>query len=170
METDWLLHPFTLGCGLGLLFAIFATYRLLRTKSELNRYKRHLSDKLEIEADVMKRLKTEKEELQKINENLRMKVSSMNELPDRRAARDLEVYARAEKQLVVTVPGFAGAWEKAKHEAQSEVEEEEAGNSVSRRVFTKLFGTTPRRTDDAPAKMLPESAAPGRSESGPSQS
>lgn len=157
MSTDILFHPFTLGVGLGLLVAAFGYYRLLRTKGELSRYRRHLSDKLEIEADVMKRLKTEKEGLLKENERLRIKVASLNELPDRRIQRDLEIFARAEKQMLVAVPGFAAAWETAKRDAVEEVEAEESGQSVPKRVFAKIFGST-RREDSVPPKALPHSA------------
>ncbi len=140
MDTEFLTYPFVWGLGLGLLLAGFLLFRLWSTKGELKRYRRHLSDKLELEADVMKQLKADKAKLEKENENLRVKVSSYNEMPDRRAQRDLEVFARAEKQLLVHVPGFAAPWEKAKAEAMSEVREEEEGKSVSKRVFSKLFG------------------------------
>lgn len=140
MDMEFLTYPFNWGLGLGLLIAGFLLFRLWAIKSELKRYRRHLSDKLELEADVMKQLKSDKARLEKENENLRVKVSSYNEIPDRRVHRDLEVFARAEKQLLVHVPGFAAPWEKAKQEAMSEVQAEEEGKSVSKRVFSKLFG------------------------------
>src|SRR5207302_968999 len=92
---DVLLHPFALGLYLGLIFTALTFYRVLRLKSEMKRYKRHLSDKLEIEADSMNKVKREADALRKENENLRLKVGSLNELPDRKLQRDLEVYARA---------------------------------------------------------------------------
>lgn len=140
MNTDLLIHPFTLGFGLGVVFLLLALYQLFRTKGELKRYKRHLSDKLEIEADAMKKVKKERESLLKENENLRVKVASLGDLPERRIQRDLEVYARAERRMLVSVPGFAPAWESAKAEAVSDLEEEEAGRSLPKRVFGKWFG------------------------------
>jgi hypothetical protein len=135
-----LRHPFTLGFGLGLIFLILALYQLFKTKGELRRYKRHLSDKLEIEADAMKKVKKEREALLKENENLRVKIASMNDLPERNLQRNLEVYARAERRMLVAVPGFAPAWETAKSEVASELVAEDAGRSLPKRVFTRFFG------------------------------
>jgi cell division protein FtsB len=140
VNTDLLTHPFTLGFGLGVVFLILALYQLFRLKGELKRYKRHLSDKLEIEADAMKKVKKERESLLKENENLRVKVASLSDLPERRIQRDLEVYARAERRMLVSVPGFAPAWESAKAEAVSDLEAEDAGRSLPKRVFGKWFG------------------------------
>lgn len=138
--TQLLTHPFTLGFGLGAIFLILALYQLFKAKGELKRYKRHLSDKLEIEADAMKKVKKEREGLLKENENLRVKVASLNDLPERNLQRNLEVYARAERRMHVAVPGFAPAWESAKAEVASELEAEEAGRSLPKRVFTRFFG------------------------------
>jgi len=139
--------PFTWGLFLGLVFAALALYQYFRLKWEMNRYKRHLSDKLEIEADSAKRMKRDQETLRKENENLRLKVASLNEIPDRKAQRDLEVFARAEKKMLVSVPGFAPAWEGAKSQALVEIGDEEAGRSIPQRVFAKFFGAT-RKEDE----------------------
>ena len=138
--SEILTHPFTLGFGLGVVFLALALYQLLKTKAELKRYKRHLSDKLEIEADAIKKVKREREAILKENENLRVKIASMNDLPERNLQRNLEVYARAERRMLVAVPGFAPAWEMAKSEVAGELEAEEAGRSLPKRVFTRFFG------------------------------
>ena len=148
---DILLNHFTWGLALGLVFAALALYRVLKLKIELKRFKRHLSDKLEIEAESMKKIRTEQEALRRENENLRVKNASLNELPDRKNQRDLEIFARAEKRMVVSIPGFAPAWENAKSAAVSEIEEEENGKSAPKRVFSKWFGTSTRED-----KALPE--------------
>lgn len=135
------LSPFALGLYLGLIFTALALWRLLLARMEFKRYKRHLSDKLEIESDSMKRLRDELTSLKKENENMRVKINAFNEIPERRIQRDLEIYARAEKQMLVNVPGFAPAWENAKSVAYSELENEEAGRSMPKRVFAKLFGS-----------------------------
>lgn len=132
--------PFALGFYLGLIFLIIALYNMLRVKSELSRFRRHLSDKLEIEAETMKKVKSDQEILRRENESLRIKVNALNELPDRKLQRDLEVYARAEKKMLIQVPGFAPAWETAKGEAHTELMEEEGGRSAPRRIFSRLFG------------------------------
>jgi hypothetical protein len=151
-----LVSPFTWGLLLGLIFFLLAVYRVLRLKGEIKRFKRHLSDKLEIEADSSQKVRSEVERLKKENENLRVKVASLNDFPDRRLERDLEIYARAEKRMVVGVPGFAGPWENAKHDALLEIQGEEAGQSLPKRVFARLF-PSPRdekaALPDAPASQ-----------------
>ena len=132
--------PFALGFYLGLVFVVLALYHLIRLKGEISRFRRHLSDKLEIEAETAKKIKTDQETLRRENESLRIKVNALNELPDRKLQRDLEVYARAEKKMLVQVPGFAPAWETAKAEAHTELMEEEGGRSAPRRIFSRLFG------------------------------
>ena len=134
-----LVSPFTWGLALGLVFTALAYYRVLALKSEMKRYKRHLSDKLEIEAESLRKKGSELERLRKENENLRVKIAGLNDFPEHRLERDLEVYARAEKRMVVGVPGFAGPWEHAKNEALAEIQGEETGQSLPKRVFARLF-------------------------------
>ena len=134
------VSPFALGFYLGLVFLFIALFNLFKMKGELSRFRRHLSDKLEIEAETMKKIKTDHESLRRENESLRIKVNALNELPDRKLQRDLEIYARAEKKMLVQVPGFAPAWETAKAEAHTELMEEESGRSAPRRIFSRLFG------------------------------
>ena len=150
-----LVHPFTWGLFLGLIFTALAVYRVVRLKGEIKRYKRHLSDRLEIEAESAQKKVSDLDRLKKENENLRVKIASLNDFPDRRLERDLEIYARAEKRMVVGVPGFAGPWENAKHDALLEIQGEEAGQSLPKRVFARLF---PSPRDEKAA--LPDAPAP----------
>ncbi len=150
-----LLSHFTWGLLLGLIFLALALYRIVRLKGEIKRYKRHLSDKLEIEAEANQKTRADVERLKKENENLRVKVASLSDFPDRRLERDLEIYARAEKRMMVGVPGFAGPWENAKHDAMLEIQGEEAGQSLPKRVFARLF---PSPRDEKAA--LPDAPAP----------
>lgn len=149
-----LTREFAWGFYLGCVFLLIAGYNYLRLKGELARFRRHLSDRLEIEADTMKKIKLELEALRKENETLRIKVNALNEIPDRKIQRDLEIYARAEKRMLLNVPGFAPAWETAKSESHHELAEEEAGKSAPKRIFARLFGTSsagalPSREDGA---------------------
>jgi hypothetical protein len=139
---DILLHPFTLGFALGLVFTIIALWHFLRTKGELKRNRRFLDEKLQVEAESMQRTRADLERLKKENENMRIKIAATNDQPDRRVHRDLEIFARAEKRMLISVPGFAPAWETAKHDALTEIEAEEEGRSLPKRVFAKLFPTT----------------------------
>ncbi len=150
-----LLSHFTWGLLLGFIFLGLALYRIVRLKGEIKRYKRHLSDKMEIEAEAVQKIRTEVERLKKENENLRVKVASLSDSSDRRLDRDLEIYARAERRMMVGVPGFAGPWENAKHDALLEIQGEEAGQSLPKRVFARLF---PSPRDEKAA--LPDAPAP----------
>lgn len=110
IDSEIFLHPFALGFYTSTIFTILSLIQCFRLKGELTRYRRHLSDKLEIEAETMKKIKQELEVLRKENESLRVKVNALNDTPDRKIMRDLEVYARAEKRMLINVPGFAPAW------------------------------------------------------------
>ena len=137
---ELLTREFAWGFYLGCVFLVIAAYNYLGLKGELSRFRRHLSDRLEIEAETMKKIKGDGETLRKENEMLRIKVNALNEQPDRKVQRDLEVYARAEKRMLLSVPGFAPAWETAKSEAHGELAEEEAGRAAPKRIFARLFG------------------------------
>src|SRR4051794_9554001 len=100
----------------------------------------------------MKKIKTEQEGLRRENESLRIKVNALNELPDRKLQRDLEIYARAEKKMLIQVPGFAPAWETAKAESHTELMEEESGRSAPRRIFSRLFGGGGSNNQALPAR------------------
>ena len=163
---ELLTREFAWGFYLGCIFLVIATYNYLRLKGEMSRFRRHLSDKLEIEAETMKKIKSEGETLRKENETLRVKVNALNELPDRKVQRDLEVYARAEKRMLLNVPGFAPAWETAKTEAHHELAGEEAGTSAPKRIFARLFGggstaALPARADSAQAVVEGETTKNG---------
>lgn len=140
MPNDIFVHPFALGFYCGLVFLVLSLYQYFRLKGEFGRFKRHLSDKLEIEAETMKKIRQDQEQLRKENESLRVKVNALNEMPERKLQRDLEIYARAEKRMLISVPGFAPAWETAKSEAHNELGEEEGGRTAPKRIFSRLFG------------------------------
>jgi cell division protein FtsB len=140
---DFLNHHFYLGLGvgalLGLIVIIFALMRLWDTKGEVRRLKRHLADKLELEADATNRLRLDLQELKQQNENLRIKVANLNQYPDKRLQRELEIYARAERFMVSSSPGFPAVWEEAKRTAMTGLEQEETGKSLPKRVFNALL-------------------------------
>jgi hypothetical protein len=151
VNTDLLFQPFTYGLALGLFCTALALWRVLRLKMELSRFKQHLCDRIELESGAAKKNKEELENLRRESEQLRIRVASFNQMPEGRLQRDLEIYARAEKRMVVNVPGFAPAWENAKAAAQAELAEEDAGRSLPKRVFSKFFGASaPKETLPAP--------------------
>jgi hypothetical protein len=137
-----------LGIVIGLAGMILLTLRLWESRREVKRLQRHLADKLELEADATNRLKTDLQQLKQQNENLRIKVASLGQLPDRKLQRDIEIYARAERYMVSRSPGFPAAWEEAKRNSVEELESEENGHSLPRRVFNALLNR-PSKVDSS---------------------
>ena len=144
------LSPFAWGLYLGLVFAVLAFYNFLRKKWEHSSYKKHVAEMRETEARTITNIRGETETLRKENENLRLKINQQNQAPDYRHERELEILARAEKQMTLNAPGFAQAWENAKRAALTELQAEEAGKSFPNRVL-KFFGGG----SSTPEKSLP---------------
>jgi hypothetical protein len=136
-----------IGAGLGLLCILFISLRFWDAKREVGRLKRHLADKLELEAEATNRLRQDLQEFKQQNENLRIKVANLNQLPERRLQRDLEVFARAERIMTTSAPGFPAIWEEAKQSATADLELEESGRSLSKRVFNALLNRSGKVSD-----------------------
>jgi hypothetical protein len=136
-------HLWALVIGFVLGFLLFlAQFRAhWKTKGEFRRYKKMLGDKMELEHRQLTELNKEREKFTKENENLRLQVGRLNDRSDNKIQREMEIYARAEKQMMINAPGFAPAWEIAKSQALSQLEAEEKGNSFPQRIFRKLVGT-----------------------------
>src|ERR1700756_321466 len=149
---DFLNQHFYLGLGVGVVLGLigiaFAVLRLWDTKGEVKRLKRHLADKLELESEATNRLRLDLQDLKQQNENLRIKVANMNQFPDKRLQRELEIYARAERFMVSTSPGFPSVWEDAKRNAVGDLEQEESGRSLPKRVFNALINRPSSRNAD----------------------
>ena len=138
--SDIISSPFVWGLALGLLLFGLSFVSHLKTKSSLKRYKRLLSDKLEVEAEATQNARKERDTLKGENENLRIRVTQLSEKTDAKIQRELEILARAEKSMMINAPGFAPAWENAKTQAASEISEEDKGNTLPKRIFRKFFG------------------------------
>ncbi|MCF6312799.1 MAG: hypothetical protein L3J39_10140 [Verrucomicrobiales bacterium] len=134
--------PFFWGFALGMVFLALSLWGHFKTKMELKRLRRNLSDKVEIEAQHLGELKKEKEQLKEENENLRIKVKGSGENSVQTLERELEIFSRAEKSMYVTAPGFSAAWENAKNTALQDIELEEEGKSIPRKLFRKFFSAS----------------------------
>lgn len=136
------IHLWALVIGFLLGFLLFiAQFRAhWKTKGEFRRYKKMLGDKMELEHRQLNELNKEREKITKENENLRLQVNRLNDRSDNKLQREMEIYARAEKQMTINAPGFAPAWEIAKSQALTQIESEEKGNSFPQRIFRKLVG------------------------------
>jgi cell division protein FtsB len=151
-----LLHPFALGFYTGCVFLFIALYHQFRLKFEHARYRRMLSDKMEIDATAVSKQKGELDSLRKENENLRIKVQTLSAQPEQKLARELEIFARAEKKMTVAAPGFASPWEQAKQAAWQELGEEESGKTAPRTLFQRFFGGGEQ------VRSLPQTAEPAK--------
>ncbi len=172
MDQVWKLikEPFIWGLLLGLLLFVLSFWGHFKTKREFRRYRKHLSDKLELDAHQMELVKKEKDALLKEAENLRLRVGMLAEKPDQKILRDLEILTRAEKRMVVRAPGFAPAWEAAKAEATEEIAQEEIGKSSPKRFFNRLFGNAALKLLDSSSSADNSSEAySGASSAGTSQ-
>jgi cell division protein FtsB len=153
-----LLHPFALGFYTGCIFLVIALYHQFRLKLEHARYRRMLSDKMEIDATAVSKQKGELDSLRKENENLRIKVQTLSAQPDQKLGRELEIFARAEKKMTVAAPGFAAPWEQAKQAAWQELGDEESGKTASRTLFQRFFGGSSGNGEQV--RSLPQTAEP----------
>jgi len=139
-------------CG---IFLVQSWWGHFKTKRELKRYKGMLSDKMDLDSKQNQDITKERNTLKQENENLRMQIARLNERPDNKMQRELEILARAEKQMVISAPGFAPAWEMAKSAALSQLEQEEKGQTFPQKIFRKLIGSGSSHSNVA----LSESAA-----------
>lgn len=137
------INTFAMGFVLGCVFLVLSIISHWKTKGEFRRYKTHLSDKLELDARQMQETNKERARLAQENEHLRLQVARLNEKPDNKLQRELEIMARAEKHMMINAPGFAPAWEMAKSQAMSQIETEEKGMSFPQKIFRKLMGPAP---------------------------
>ncbi len=149
------LNTFLYGFLLGVVFLGISMYNHWQTKREFGRYRRHLSDKLELDSKQLQDGNKDRARLTQECENLRMQVARLNERGDNKMQRELEILARAEKHMVITAPGFAPAWEMAKSTALGQLDSEEKGLTFPQKVYRKLIGSGSNQSNAA----LPEAAA-----------
>jgi hypothetical protein len=142
LHLDWIhLWALIIGFVIGFLLYISSFRAHWKTKAEFRRYKKMLSDKMDLEHRQLSDMTKERERIGKENESMRLQISRLNDRTDNKLQREMEIYARAEKQMTINAPGFAPAWEIAKSQALTQLETEERGNSFPQRIFRKLVGT-----------------------------
>ena len=125
------MKQYVIGFILGLIVAVFVffwqfTKRVAsekRNKKEIEKYKDMVSQRMEVESEGLNKLKTENEELKKLNENLRVTNASLIQKPGRAEVQRLQIYQKAVDRLVINSPGFGAAWQSALKESEDEFEE-----------------------------------------------
>jgi hypothetical protein len=141
MFTEWLTDPFALGVYAGLVPAVVFRFKLFLAQRDIKRSEAQQFAQLKTLTDAFQKLQSEITSTGTDNENLRVKVQSLLQSPDRQKVRQLEVLIRAEQRLTVTAPGFAPAWQTAKNEALAQLEEEERGKNAPKQVFSQLVSS-----------------------------
>lgn len=122
------MQNFLIGLGVGVVAAIVIAIamsvnhhkKLLALKAETNKYKQMVTDRMDLEATGLSKLKQENEELKKSNENLRITVNTYAQKPGRKEVARLQVYQLAVDRLTINSPGFGAAWQAALKESEDE--------------------------------------------------
>jgi hypothetical protein len=121
----------------------------------ITKLKEQLSLKMDLEAETLGKLKAEREELAKQNEELRIKVQEYRNKPGRDALRQLQITERALGLVHERAPGFGSAWQVSLKEAQAEMEKSEKGLiAFARRA---LLPGQPAATSYLPNSSNPDS-------------
>ena len=136
-------NPFVWGFGLGLLIAGFILKNAIASKihfkreirrieGEMRDMQSHLNTQMKITASGNDSLIKQIEELRVQNENLRVNLAALQNKPDKAEQRQFRIQEMAVSAMREQAPGFAGAWEKAMRQAETEMNSAESG-------FTKLM-------------------------------
>lgn len=122
------MNYFYVGFGLGLLLALICliwqvTKRRKMKKAneaEIAKLRTMLTDRMDLEAEGVAKLKNTIEELRMQNENLRITNAHLLQKPGRAEIQRLDIYQMAIDRLTVSTPGFGAAWQSALSEAQND--------------------------------------------------
>lgn len=147
-----MFYGFAAGAALALIVYIVMKVKSLHiistNKKEIEKLKKMLADKMEIEHEGLQKLKEENEKLKTENNNLKVSVQTWSQKPDRRELQRLQIYQTAADRLTINAPGFGPAWQTALKESEKEFEE----TFVGIQPFFKKF--IPTKTDASVIKEL----------------
>lgn len=144
---------FVWGLALGLLIAGFVLKNAIGAKMGLKReikrieaekreMQAHLNTQMKITATGSETLTKEIETLKAQNENLRVNLAALQNKPDKSEQRQFRMQEMAVSTMREQAPGFAGAWEKAMRQAESDMASAESGFSkLVRKVVPGLSYT-----------------------------
>ncbi|MGN0907123.1 MAG: hypothetical protein ACI4NM_08235 [Bullifex sp.] len=145
-----------LGAGLAVALIVFIVMIIRQNRiktecrSETQKLKNMLTDRMEIESEGVSRLKGENEKLRKENENLRISIQTYAQKPGRKELQRLQVYQTAVDRLIINSPGFGAAWQAALKESESEFEKTYIG------VQPFIRRLIPMKTDASVIKEIEE--------------
>lgn len=133
-------NQFVWGLALGLLVAGFILKNAIGAKMGLKReikrvegekreMQSHLNTQMKITATGSDSLTKEIETLKAQNENLRVNLAALQNKPDKTEQRQFRMQEMAVSSMREQAPGFAGAWEKAMRQAETDMSSAESGFS-----------------------------------------
>ncbi len=154
-----LSHPFTWGLFLGLLIAGFILKNAIAEKfrlkkeikkleTEMRELQAHLNTQMKITASGSDSMTKEIESLKVQNENLRVNLAILQTKPDKNEQRQFRIQEMAIRSMREQAPGFAGAWEKAVREAETEIESAESGFTKLMRKVIPGLGNSPKPSSE----------------------
>lgn len=122
------MQSFLWGLGVGCVLLIVVSIiqaakshaKIKAAQADVERYKKMLTDRMEIESQGLAKLKEENESLKKQVENLRITVNTYSQKPGRKEVERLQVYQKAVDRLTLNSPGFGAAWQAALKESEEE--------------------------------------------------
>lgn len=148
--------PFIWGLSLGLLVAAFIVKNAIsaklqfkreirRTEGEVRDMQAHLNTQMKITATGNDTITKQVVELKTQNENLRVTLAALQNKPDKAEQRQFRIQEMAVGAMREQAPGFAGAWEKAMRQAESEMDSAENGfTKLMRKVVPGLGHSAPK--------------------------
>ncbi|MCR5732098.1 MAG: hypothetical protein K6G51_04085 [Sphaerochaetaceae bacterium] len=149
-----MIYGFLAGAAVAVIVFIVMKVQALHAastyKKEIEKYKKMLADKMEIEQDGITKLKEENEKLKNENNNLKISVQTWSQKPGRKEIQRLQVYQTAADRLTINAPGFGPAWQTALKESEKEFEQTFLG------VQPFLKKLIPTKTDASVIKELDE--------------
>ncbi len=129
------MEMFIYGLGTGLIIAALVAFFLSmkigrineEKKKEVQKYKDMLSDRMELEAEGLKKVREENDELRKANENLRVSLLALRDKPGRKEMQRLQILQKAADRLTLNSPGFGPVWQAALKESEDEFQKVYSG-------------------------------------------
>ena len=129
------MNMFIYGLGTGLiiaaLVAFFFSMKIGKVNDEKNKevqkYKNMLADRMELEAEGLKKVKEENDELRRANENLRVSLLALRDKPGRKEMQRLQILQKAADRLTLNSPGFGPVWQAALKESEDEFQKVYSG-------------------------------------------
>ena len=142
---EMFIYGLCVGLVVAAVVAVVSVSRVSKAKAEgkaeAERYKRMLSDRMELEAEGLKKVKDGNEELRKMNENLRVSLLALRDKPGRKEMQRLQILQKAADRLTLNSPGFGPVWQAALKESEEEFQKVYTG------VIPFLKRHIPGRTD-----------------------